>query len=68
MGHRFEVFSRNFDAVREHNSINERFTMGINQFSDMTVEEFSELYGTQGLKPKEKKDKAATRPNLRAIN
>lgn len=50
---RFQIFSENFDRVKEHNNQAEKFTMGINRFSDMSIEEFSSLYGTQGLTVKE---------------
>ena len=45
--HRFAIFKDNFTKIEEHNnSVDELgrsppFTMGINQFSDMTAEEFS---------------------------
>lgn len=63
MAGRFEVFSQNYDAVQAHNSAGERYQMGINQFSDMTLQEFSSMYGVSGLV--QKQSTKASRPNLR---
>jgi len=57
---RFDVFSKNYDMIKEHNSHpQERFQMGINSFSDMTEEEFSAHYGRKGLL------KSTRRPQLK---
>jgi len=37
---RFEVFKQNLDKIKAHNKQNHSWTMGVNQFSDMTYEEF----------------------------
>jgi Cathepsin propeptide inhibitor domain (I29) len=59
---RFDIFSRNYDRIQEHNSLSgERFQMGINQFSDMTEEEFSQRLG--GVK--KPVGKKSSRPVLR---
>ncbi len=51
MSSRFQIFAENFDRIQAHNSAPEgRFKMGINQFADLSVEEFTSLYGTTGLK------------------
>lgn len=54
---RFEVFSNNYQAIKEHNENPERhFEMEINRFSDMTHEEFLEHFHKQGLQiPSEEK-------------
>lgn len=41
VNHRFETFSANFDKIKAHNENNEHFKMAINQFSDLTEEEFT---------------------------
>lgn len=39
--HRFNIFQNNFLTILSHNSdINQNFTMGVNQFTDLTSEEF----------------------------
>jgi len=37
---RFETFKTNYDTVAEHNEGNHTWTMGLNEFSDMTGEQF----------------------------
>lgn len=47
---RFRIFRENLRAIILHNSnLNSTFTMGINQFSDLTPLEFKELY-VSGMK------------------
>jgi len=41
---RFNVFKTNLNIIREHNAQNESFTMGMNEFGDMTWEEFRASY------------------------
>jgi hypothetical protein len=48
---RFNVFKANLDIIREHNAKNESFTMGMNEFGDMTWEEFRASY-VGGTKPR----------------
>ena len=49
---RFDIFRYNMKAIVEHNSVvNQNFTLGINQFSDLTPEEFKALYINSGYKP-----------------
>jgi hypothetical protein len=43
--HRFAIFKQKLDFVRQHNAGNSTWLAGINQFSDMTDEEFSALLG-----------------------
>jgi C1A family cysteine protease len=48
---RFSIFKTNLKAIIEHNLIpNQNFTMGINQFTDLTPEEFKTIYAS-GYKP-----------------
>ena len=47
---RFDIFRSNLKAIIAHNLVpNQNFTMGINQFSDLTQEEFKAQY-TGGVK------------------
>jgi C1A family cysteine protease len=41
---RFAVFKQNYFNIVEHNNGNHTWTMGVNQFSDLTAEEFEEQY------------------------
>ena len=42
---RFEIFTENFHEINSHNSHeNNNFTMGVNQFTDLSSFEFKELY------------------------
>jgi len=43
---KFEIFSKNYRKIMKHNEEENSYTMGINQFSDMSEEEFSEYLGT----------------------
>lgn len=48
--HRFKVFRSNLRNIISHNLLgNQNFTMGINHFTDLTAEEFKNLYAS-GLK------------------
>jgi C1A family cysteine protease len=50
MEERFSVFRENFRMIREHNSVPaQNFTMGVNQFTDLTPAEFKATY-VSGLK------------------
>eukprot|EP01105_Mastigella_eilhardi_P008694 TRINITY_DN2098_c0_g2_i1.p1 TRINITY_DN2098_c0_g2~~TRINITY_DN2098_c0_g2_i1.p1 ORF type:complete len:329 (-),score=113.82 TRINITY_DN2098_c0_g2_i1:109-1095(-) len=41
---RLAIFSDNFDLVQRHNSEGHSWELGLNQFADLTNEEFRELY------------------------
>jgi len=48
---RFEVFRSNLRSIIEHNIVpGQNFTLGVNQFSDLTPEEFKALYINSGFK------------------
>jgi len=49
--HRFGIFKSWVDTIREHNAGNHTWTMGINQFSDLTPAEFKEKYLSSLLFP-----------------
>jgi C1A family cysteine protease len=47
---RFEVFRSNVRSIIEHNIVpGQNFTLGVNQFSDLTPEEFKALYINSGF-------------------
>jgi len=48
---RFNVFKANLDMIREHNAKNDSWTMGMNEFGDLTWEEFRASY-VGGTKPR----------------
>merc|ERR1719342_637374 len=41
---RYEIFRYNFEAVRKQNKMMKSYTVGINQFSDLTHQEFKDQY------------------------
>jgi len=43
---RFKIFKENFAKIKEHNSQDHTYTVGLNQFSDMTNEEFKAKFTT----------------------
>ena len=48
---RFSIFRKNFIGILAHNSdFTQNFTMGVNQFTDLTPEEFRAKYINGGLK------------------
>lgn len=48
---RFEIFRYNMKAIVEHNAVKgQNFTLGVNQFTDLTAEEFRSLYINSGFK------------------
>jgi len=50
--HRFQVWLHNLDRISKHNSdTSQSFKMKLNQFGDLTLEEF-EIYVEKGLKKK----------------
>ena len=47
---RFSIFRENFRSIRQHNNdLTQNFTMGVNQFTDLTPDEFKATY-VSGLK------------------
>jgi C1A family cysteine protease len=47
---RFEIFKSNVRSIIEHNIVKgQNFTLGVNQFSDLTAEEFKALYINSGF-------------------
>jgi cathepsin L len=41
---RYNTFKANLDFIQSHNAANKTFTVAMNKFGDLTVEEFSKLY------------------------
>jgi cathepsin L len=44
-GARFEVFARNFARIEAHNARQNSYKLGVNQFTDLTADEFHALKG-----------------------
>jgi len=40
------VFTANYRKIQEHNAKGESYTMGVNQFMDLTHDEFDKIYLT----------------------
>jgi hypothetical protein len=51
MSQRFEVFKQNYEVIEAHNRLGYAvpFTMGVNQFTDMTDEEFEKEIISNGI-------------------
>jgi len=51
MSQRFEVFKQNYEVIEAHNRLGDAvpFTMGVNQFTDMTDEEFEKEIISNGI-------------------
>jgi len=41
---RYNIFKTNYDFVNIHNNVNDRFAVSLNQFADMTAQEFASIY------------------------
>merc|ERR1712048_941473 len=50
--HRFEIFKANVDVIQATNAKNLSYTLGVNQFADLTADEFGAQY--TGLQKPEK--------------
>jgi len=48
--HRFSIFKNNVDYIRAENNKNNSYTLGMNQFGDLTAHEFKTEVVGQGLK------------------
>jgi C1A family cysteine protease len=48
---RFAIWNKMYDFIQEHNAKGESWTAGLNQFSDLTGEEFSSIYTGYNWKP-----------------
>ena len=61
---RFQIFRHNFNNIVNHNlnphSKNQHFKMAINHFSDLTADEFKNLYVSRGFKQRSSKDSKKT--------
>ena len=47
---RLAIFKKNLELVREHDPVKSGFKIGINKFSDMSVEEFEKMQGFREFK------------------
>jgi len=63
---RFQVFKDNMNKIDEHNAKNLSWTMGVNQFSDMTPDEFKKNVIGNGLLTKARGDEAPVKTVLTA--
>ncbi len=66
---RYKTFVANFNAIKEHNAKKLDYEMGVNQFSDLTVDEFSQIYLKDGLAmptEEERTRQLTSRPSLQA--
>ena len=43
---RYSIFANNFEKIYSWNNARHNFTLSINQFTDMTQEEFTKIYDT----------------------
>jgi len=43
---RLKIFKTNWNEIKEHNSKNGKWRKAVNQFTDMTTQEFNDVYGT----------------------
>jgi cathepsin L len=48
--HRYQTFKANYNKIRAHNMGSHTYTLGVNEFADMTGDEFKAKY--TGLKPR----------------
>ena len=61
---RFKVFQQNLKNILEHNAGNHSYKIGLNQFSDMTKEEFTQTMGTLKILKGYELEKAIKRINI----
>lgn len=47
--YRYSIFVDNMKFIEQHNSQNKSFTIGVNQFSDLTWEEFKNAYLSEAI-------------------
>jgi len=65
---RYRVFKGWVDFVREHNAGNHTWTAGVNQFSDLTTEEFRVQYLSGLIVPTGERDSTIVLPDVNAPN
>jgi hypothetical protein len=51
---RFEIFKQNVDKIHAHNAMELSYTLGVNEFADLTAEEFVSIY-VGGYRPEIKR-------------
>jgi len=47
--HRFDIFRKNLENIINHNRLNLNYTLGVNQFSDLSADEFKSIYANGKL-------------------
>jgi C1A family cysteine protease len=65
---RFEIFKQHYDEVEKHNAGNFTWTIGINQFSDLTRQEFKNTYLRYDPLPRSGGGRRMTVEELKALN
>lgn len=58
---RFEIFRSNLAKINAHNELDAPFTLGVNQFSDLSEEEFQKRHQGVMLPQQKKKDRMYNR-------
>lgn len=58
-GQRFKIFQANVELIESFNTGNHKYKLGINQFADLTNEEFKAMY--TGFKPSQASSGMATK-------
>lgn len=51
--HRYSIFKQNLEMIESHNSQDAPFSLAVNQFSDLTVDEFLESH-TSTMRPRKR--------------
>ena len=46
---RLQAFKANYETVRSHNSVKQPYQLGLNQFSDWTMEEYREMLNNMSV-------------------
>jgi len=52
---RYSIFKDNLNFIGQHNSLNKSFTLGLNQFADLTLNEFQKIF-TMEQRPRPSED------------
>jgi len=64
---KYNVFKANFEAINKHNQGNNSYTLGVNEFADLTSEEFKNIMGFRPIQRDFIRSKNEARSNLAAI-
>jgi cathepsin L len=64
---RRKIFTQNLQLIQEHNAKNLSFTLGLNQFADLTNQEFQSLYLAKKFDATKYSNKDAAAPEVQAL-